>query len=90
MSEELYDLMDWQKIEALVYSEESEPQKTLKPKIMKNGILFQCFFPEARKVKLLFGKKKREYKMEMQDEAGFFCLSDTGKADVKLYISGIF
>ena len=75
MSEELYDLMDWQKIEALVYSEESEPQKTLKPKIMKNGILFQCFFPEARKVKLLFGKKKREYKMEMQDEAGFFaCL----------------
>ena len=75
MSEELYDLMDWQKIEALVYSEESEPQKTLKPKIMKNGILFQCFLPEARKVKLLFGKKKREYKMEMQDEAGFFaCL----------------
>ena len=75
MSEELYNLMDWQKIEALVYSEESEPQKTLKPKIMKNGILFQCFFPEARKVKLLFGKKKREYKMEMQDEAGFFaCL----------------
>ena len=75
MSEELYNLMDWQKIEALVYSEENEPQKTLKPKMMKNGILFQCFFPEARKVKLLFGKKKREYKMEMQDEAGFFaCL----------------
>ena len=75
MSGELYNLMDWQKIEALVYSEESEPQKTLGAKITKNGILFQCFFPGARKVKLLFGKKKREYKMEMQDEAGFFaCL----------------
>lgn len=75
MAEELYNLMDWQKIEALVYSEENEPQKTLRPKIMKNGILFQCFFPGAQKVKLLFGKKKQEYKMEMQDEAGFFaCL----------------
>ena len=33
MSEELYNLMDWQKIEALVYSEESEPQKTLNRKL---------------------------------------------------------
>lgn len=75
MSEKLYDFMDWQKIEALVYSEESEPQDTLKPKVLKNGILFQCFFPEAKQVNLLFGKTKREYKMEMQDDAGFFaCL----------------
>ena len=44
MAEELYNLMDWQKIEALVYSEENEPQKTLRPKIMKNGILFQLLF----------------------------------------------
>lgn len=49
MSEELYNLMDWQKIEALVYSEENEPQKTLKPKMMKNGILFQCFFRKHEK-----------------------------------------
>lgn len=75
MSEELYDLMDWQKIEAIVYSEENEPQKILRPQVTKNGILFQCFFPGAEKVKLYFGKKKWEYKMEMQDEAGFFaCL----------------
>lgn len=75
MSEELYNLMDWQKIEAIVYSEENEPQKILRPKVTKNGILFQCFFPGAEKVKLYFGKKKCEYKMEMQDEAGFFaCL----------------
>ena len=75
MSEELYQLMDWEKIEAVVYSEESEPKKILGPKIMKNGILFQCFFPGARKVILLFGKRKQKYKMEMQDEAGFFaCL----------------
>ena len=58
MAEELYNLMDWQKIEALAYSEENEPQKTLRPKIMKNGILFQCFFPGAQKVKLLFRKKE--------------------------------
>lgn len=75
MSQELYNLMDWQKIEAIVYSEENEPQKTLRPQVTKNGILFQCFFPGAKEVKLYFGKKKWEYKMEMQDEAGFFaCL----------------
>lgn len=58
MSEELYNLMDWQKIEALVYSEESEPQKTLKPKIMKNGILFQCFFSGSTKSKTSFWEKE--------------------------------
>lgn len=59
MAEELYNLMDWQKIEALVYSEENEPQKTLRPKIMKNGILFQCFFGSTESEASFWKKETR-------------------------------
>ena len=30
MSERLYDMMDWPEIEAVVYSEESEPKRSMK------------------------------------------------------------
>lgn len=32
MSERLYDMMDWPEIEAVVYSEESEPKRILGPR----------------------------------------------------------
>ena len=31
MSEKIYEMMDWPEIEAVVYSEESEPKKLLMP-----------------------------------------------------------
>ena len=33
MSEKLYEMMDWPEIEAVVYSEESEPKKLLGPRV---------------------------------------------------------
>ena len=48
MSEKLYEMMDWPEIEAVVYSEESEPKKLLGPRVTSEGILIQCFLPDAR------------------------------------------
>ena len=72
MSERLYDMMDWPEIEAVVYSEESEPKRILGPRKTPDGILIQCFRPGAQQVKVLLGRGKPEYEMEMEDEAGFF------------------
>ena len=43
MSDKLYEYMDWPEIEAVVYSEESEPRKILGPRVTENGILIQSF-----------------------------------------------
>ena len=43
--DKLYDLMDWAGIEAIVYSEEDHPRRILGPRLVKGGVLIQCFFP---------------------------------------------
>ena len=50
MDGKLYDLMNWPRIEALVYSEEDEPQEILGPHKVAGGILIQAFLPTAMKV----------------------------------------
>ena len=72
MSDKLYEMMDWAEIEAIVYSEESEPKKILGPRVTEEGILIQCFLPGAKKVKVLLGRGKQDCDMVMEDEAGFF------------------
>ena len=74
MSEKLYEMMDWPEIEAVVYSEESEPKKLLGPRVTSEGILIQCFLPDARQVKVVLTRGKEEYEMEQQDEAGYFAV----------------
>ncbi len=76
MSEKLYEMMDWPEIEAVVYSEESEPKKLLGPRVTSEGILIQCFLPDARQVKVVLTRGKEEYEMEQQDEAGYFRRAD--------------
>ena len=72
MSDKLYEMMDWAEIEAIVYSEESEPKKILGPRVTEEGILIQCFLPGAKKVKVLLGRGKQDCDMVMEEEAGFF------------------
>lgn len=74
MSEKLYEMMDWPEIEAVVYSEESEPKKLLGPRVTPDGILIQCFLPDARQVKVVLTKGRQEYEMELQDEAGYYAV----------------
>lgn len=72
MDEKLYKYMDWPRIEAVVYGEEVSPKDVMGPRITKDGILIQGFFSEAKSAKVIAGKK--EYQMEMEDEAGYFAV----------------
>lgn len=72
MDEKLYKYMDWPRIEAVVYGEEVSPKDVMGPRITKDGVMIQGFFPEAKSAKVIAGKK--EYQMEMEDEAGYFAV----------------
>lgn len=72
MDEKLYKYMDWPRIEAVVYGEEVSPKDVMGARITKDGVLIQGFFPEAKSAKVIAGKK--EYQMEMEDEAGYFAV----------------
>ena len=77
MDNKLYKLMNWPRIEGIIYSEEDNPQEILGPHAVGKSTLFQCFFPGAEKVNFVVSDKKK--KMEMVDEAGFFALLTGGK-----------
>ena len=74
MSEKLYEMMDWPEIEAVVYSEESEPKKLLGPRVTPDGILIQCFLPDARQVKVVLTKGRQGYEMVLQGEARYYAV----------------
>ena len=60
MDNKLYKLMNWPRIEGIIYSEESNPHEILGPHITGKSVLFQTFWPEAEKVNLVIdGKKKK-------------------------------
>ena len=82
MDNKLYKLMNWPRIEGIVYSEESAPHEILGPHTTGRSTLFQMFFPGAVKVSLVIGKGQKEekkYPMEMVDEAGYFACLVAGK-----------
>ena len=70
MDSKVYKYMDWPEIEAVVYGEEATPRDLMAPRITADGVLVQGFFPDADSVEVLVDKKT--YKMEQQDEAGYF------------------
>lgn len=74
MTKKLYNLMDWAGIEAIVYAEETNPEKLLGPHKVPGGILMQAFFPETKKVVLLNTQTGKQHKMEQVDEAGFYAV----------------
>lgn len=74
MADKLYDLMDWADVEAVVYSEMNHPRRILGPRVTKDGVLIQCFFPGREKVMVKTLKDRKNYRMKMQDESGFFAI----------------
>lgn len=62
MDEKLYKYMDWPRIEAVVYGEEVSPKDVMGPRITKDGVLIQGFFPEAKSAKVIAGKKSIRWK----------------------------
>ncbi len=84
MKQRLYDLMDWEAIEAIVYADDDHPERILGPHKVRGGVLVHAFFPEAAKVSLQLVENGKLYEMEQADEAGVYAVllsyrSFTGK-----------
>lgn len=76
MTKRLYKLMDWARIEGVVYSEEDKPHDFLGLTKYLGGYLLQAFFPGAKKVVAVVksGNFVKEANMELADEEGFFAV----------------
>ena len=72
MQNEVYEYMNWPRIEAVVYAEEQSPRDVMGPRITKEGVLIQGFFPDAECAAVIADEK--EYEMSLQDEAGYFAV----------------
>lgn len=64
MDKKLYELMNWPRIEALVYSEEDEPQEILGPHKVKGGTLIQAFLPTAVQMEVILKDTGKAVEME--------------------------
>jgi hypothetical protein len=50
MDDKLYDMMDWARIEGLIYSEEDQPHDILGAHMTDEGVLIQTFLPTAESI----------------------------------------
>lgn len=66
----IYDLMDWEGIETIVYSEHDNPHSILGGHVTEEGSLINTFLPGARNVQVM--AEGKEYPMVQEDEAGFY------------------
>ena len=79
MNKKLYKLMNWPKIEEIVYSESDNPHEILGAHVTGNSVLVQTFQPGAKSVRLQLIDGDKSYKMEMTDEEGYFAVLLSGK-----------
>lgn len=79
MNNKLYKLMNWPRIEGIIYSEEDNPHEVLGPHVVGKSVLFQTFQPGAVSVKLVIKDEQKSHKMELVDEAGYFACLVSGK-----------
>ena len=75
--QQMTDLLEWPRVEALLYGEEASPRDVLAPKILPDGILLQGFFPGAKEAYAIVGRKREA--MEKEDEKGYFALLLSGR-----------
>lgn len=79
MNHKLYKLMNWPRIEGIIYSEEDNPHEILGPHQVGKNVLFQTFYPEAVSARLIIADEEKTYEMEVVDEAGYFACLIPGK-----------
>ncbi len=79
MDDKLYNVLNWPRIEAMVYSEEDQPYQILGPHRVAGGVLIQAFLPTVVKAWVLVHTNKRLYPMEKVDESGFFSVLMPGR-----------
>ena len=84
MTNKLYKLMNWPKIEEIIYSECDNPHELLGPHKAGNQILIQAYFPGAKEASIVFDEPEKNgtealVKMELADEDGFFAALVQGR-----------
>ena len=72
MEDKLYQLMDWKRIEAIIYQEEEHPETILGGRVVKGGVLYTTYQPNTKEVFLHLYKEQEDIAMEQVDENGFY------------------
>lgn len=72
MNNRLYKLMNWPKIEEIIYSECDNPHALLGPHKSGSQTLIQAFFPKAVKAAIVFNDTGETFQMERADDDGYF------------------
>ena len=79
MTKKLYNLMNWPKIEEIIYSECDNPHDLLGPHKAGRQTLIQAYFPGAESVFVEFETEEEKVEMELADEDGFFAVLLPGR-----------
>ncbi|MCM1187727.1 MAG: 1,4-alpha-glucan branching protein GlgB [bacterium] len=74
MNKKVYKLMNWPKIEEIIYSECDDPHALLGPHKAGNQTLVQAYFPEAGSAVLVLDGTGERFQMETADEDGYFAV----------------
>lgn len=86
MTNKLYQLMNWPRIEDIIYSECDDPHELLGPHKVGKNTLVQAYFPGAKRVDIVFEETGERVEMEVADEDGFFAvLIPRKESEVPLY-----
>jgi len=83
MYEQIYPLMQWPQIEALMYSEHDIPHQILGQRITEEGILITAYIPTAVRIIVKNIKTNKEYPMIMMEDGGYFAALIPGKRKIK-------
>ena len=81
MDKKTYQLMNWPKIEEIIYSECDNPHELLGPHPAGKQTLVQAYFPGAESASMVFEKGGRKVEMEVADEDGYFAALLPEKAE---------
>lgn len=74
MNNRLYKLMNWPKIEEIIYSECDAPHELLGPHKAGSQTLVQAFFPGAKEAAIVMEGTEESVRMECADEDGYFAV----------------
>ena len=74
MNSKLYKMMNWPEIEEIIYSDGDNPHRILGAHKVGNSYLIQAFYPDADSMSVYVENNKKEYPMELADEAGFYAV----------------
>ncbi|WP_051226408.1 1,4-alpha-glucan branching enzyme [Butyrivibrio sp. MC2013] len=88
MNDRLYKLMNWPEIEEIIYSDGNDPHRILGAHKVGNSILIQTFRPDLEEITVKASDKK-SYKMELEDESGFFAALLPYKQDLTYHYEAV-